>query len=99
MNPFRKNTQQFIAFQHPVGALLARNHPAQFGHEVCQEREFQQSGMSEKSRIPSGFFHYGMQRHHAIKGHEAAMHANQHSAPTHRNMLHAFVFNAPVKLA
>src|SRR5437763_4587411 len=99
MNPFRKNAQQFTAFQHPVGALLARDHSAQFGHEVCQEREFQQSGMCKKSRVPSGFFHYGMQRHHAIERHEAAMHAHQYAAPACWDMLHAFVFNAPVKLA
>src|SRR6266481_2372934 len=99
MNAFRKNSQQLAALKHLIGALLAGHYAAQLGHEVGQEREFQQSRMGKKARISPTLFHQCMQRHYAVKRHESAMHAHQHSGAAGRNVFDAVILNAPIKLA
>src|SRR5579872_1252678 len=55
--------------------------------------------MREETRISSGSFRYRMKGHHAVQRHKSAMHSSQNRWPARGDVLHAFIFNAPVKIA
>src|SRR6266849_11178683 len=52
--------------------------------------------MRQEPRQPSDFSGYQMQGHYAIKGHEAAMHAYQHSSSMTGNVFQSLGLDAPV---
>src|SRR5581483_3125167 len=96
-NALRIDAEQLARFQHLVGILPTRDHPAELRHQVEQEREAHPDArMNQKPRDAAGGLSYREKRHHTIEGHEAAMHADQDGGSGRGHVFESGCLDAPV---